>query len=517
MFGKDKIVQLFNKKRVELSMSKGFALFNEGLYLYQEEKYDLAFEKFKQAEKLGYKSCDMYLCMSYVCDINEQRNVDLVLKYLDKAIKCDSDYGYAYFLKGATYSEYCDKYDLAIEYLLKAKKHDYESASLYYYLAKCYDNLDETMKALAAASTCISKYPDSYSGYMAKGNIYYYQNRYKEALPYLLKSEELGEVETSILFKISYSYSTLEDYKKALEYANKMIFLDKKNPVAYYRKGFVYYNQKDIEPALKNFLEAEKLGLDQNDWGGMYSRMSWIYQSKNDNEKALYYSNKALSYDIKDSFDYYRMGCLQMYGLENNTEALKYFKLALKHAEDDEAGQIDVYIDLSVLYMKLRKYTLALKTVNEGLEFPSKFNNEFLYRQKIAVLYKMNRFKECQKIVDYLLGIDANDFDPDEVITYVRKSGGEIIKRKGATFYGVANSVVDVCEALMGAQDLVTVVSYMMHGEYGVDDVCTSCLTVIGPNGVKGKIEATLTDEEVAKFKASAEALKAVIKEMDIE
>ena len=410
MFGKDKIVQLFNKKRVELSMSKGFALFNEGLYLYQEEKYDLAFEKFKQAEKLGYKSCDMYLCMSYVCDINEQRNVDLVLKYLDKAIKCDSDYGYAYFLKGATYSEYCDKYDLAIEYLLKAKKHDYESASLYYYLAKCYDNLDETMKALAAASTCISKYPDSYSGYMAKGNIYYYQNRYKEALPYLLKSEELGEVETSILFKISYSYSTLEDYKKALEYANKMIFLDKKNPVAYYRKGFVYYNQKDIEPALKNFLEAEKLGLDQNDWGGMYSRMSWIYQSKNDNEKALYYSNKALSYDIKDSFDYYRMGCLQMYGLENNTEALKYFKLALKHAEDDEAGQIDVYIDLSVLYMKLRKYTLALKTVNEGLEFPSKFNNEFLYRQKIAVLYKMNRFKECQKIVDYLLGIEANDF-----------------------------------------------------------------------------------------------------------
>lgn len=97
MFGKDKIVQLFNNKSVELSMSKGFALFNEGLYLYQEEKYDLAFEKFKQAEKLGYKSCDMYLCMSYVCDINEQRNVDLVLKYLDKAIKCDSDYGYAYF------------------------------------------------------------------------------------------------------------------------------------------------------------------------------------------------------------------------------------------------------------------------------------------------------------------------------------------------------------------------------------------------------------------------------------
>lgn len=411
MFGKDKIVQLFNKKRVEPSMSKGFAIFNEGLYLYKEEKYDLAFEKFKQAEKLGYKTCDMYLSMSYICDISEQRDVDLVLKYIDKAIKCDSDYGYAYFLKGATYSEYLDKYDLAIKYLLKAKEHDYESVSLYYYLAKCYDNKDETMKALAIASTCISKYPDSYFGYLAKGNIYYYQNRYKEALPYLLKSEVLGEIEHSILFKISYCYSNLDDYKKALEYANKMIFLDKKNPEAYYRKGFVYYIQNDFESALKNFLEAEKLGLDQNDWGGMYSRMSWIYQSiKNDNEKALYYSNKALSYDIKDSFDYYRMGCLQLYGLKNNAEALKYFKLSLKNAADeDESGLPDVYFDLSVLYLRLRKYTLALNTVNKGLEFSSKFNNKFLYQQKISVLYKMNKYSECQKIIDYLLGIDAND------------------------------------------------------------------------------------------------------------
>ena len=124
-----------------------------------------------------------------------------------------------------------------------------------------------------------------------------------------------------------------------------------------------------------------------------------------------------------------------------------------------------------------------------------------------------------RSIKGYVFGEHGDtSFIPWSMVTVeVRKSGGEIIKRKGATFYGVANSVVDVCEALMGAQDLVTVVSSMMHGEYGVDDVCTSCLTVIGPNGVKGKIEATLTDEEVAKFKASAEALKAVIKEMDIE
>ena len=115
------------------------------------------------------------------------------------------------------------------------------------------------------------------------------------------------------------------------------------------------------------------------------------------------------------------------------------------------------------------------------------------------------------------MGKEVKEVDKDAMLEYVQKSGGQIIKRKGATFYAVSASVCKLCSILSASSDSITTVSSMMHGEYGVDDVCTSCLTVIGPNGVKGKIEATLTDEEVAKFKASAEALKAVIKEMDIE
>lgn len=49
-----------------------------------------------------------------------------------------------------------------------------------------------------------------------------------------------------------------------------------------------------------------------------------------------------------------------------------------------------------------------------------------------------------------------------------------------------------------------------------MDDVCTSCLTIVGPEGVKGKVEMKLTDEEIAKFQKSADALKAVIAQLDI-
>ena len=59
-------------------------------------------------------------------------------------------------------------------------------------------------------------------------------------------------------------------------------------------------------------------------------------------------------------------------------------------------------------------------------------------------------------------------------------------------------------------------VSTMMHGEYGIKDVCLSTLNMIGRDGVRGKINVPLTDEEVAKLQHSADTLKDVIKNLDI-
>ena len=55
-----------------------------------------------------------------------------------------------------------------------------------------------------------------------------------------------------------------------------------------------------------------------------------------------------------------------------------------------------------------------------------------------------------------------------------------------------------------------------MHGEYGIEDVALSTLALVGPNGIQGKIPMTLTDEEVEKLKASADALKNVIAQIEL-
>ena len=101
--------------------------------------------------------------------------------------------------------------------------------------------------------------------------------------------------------------------------------------------------------------------------------------------------------------------------------------------------------------------------------------------------------------------------DKDYMLEYVQKSGGTIIKYKGATFYAVSASVVKLCNILSAASDSISTVSSMMHGEYGIEDVCLSTLTLVGPRGIHGKIPMNLTDEEVAKLRKSADALKTVI------
>ena len=106
--------------------------------------------------------------------------------------------------------------------------------------------------------------------------------------------------------------------------------------------------------------------------------------------------------------------------------------------------------------------------------------------------------------------------DYEEVETFVKKSGGKIIENKGATFYAVAMSVCHICKCIYAGAGTALTVSTMMHGEYGVDDVCLSTLALVDRKGVRGKILNKLTDEEIAKLQNSANKLKEVISQIEL-
>ena len=113
-------------------------------------------------------------------------------------------------------------------------------------------------------------------------------------------------------------------------------------------------------------------------------------------------------------------------------------------------------------------------------------------------------------------GVNVKPINKEKMVEYVQKSGGKIIANKGATFYAVSTAVCHLCKMLIASTDTVATVSTMMHGEYGIEDVCLSTLTLVGPNGCQGKVEVSITDEELELLHKSANTLKEVISQIEI-
>ena len=107
-------------------------------------------------------------------------------------------------------------------------------------------------------------------------------------------------------------------------------------------------------------------------------------------------------------------------------------------------------------------------------------------------------------------------YDRAEVEEYVKKSGGQIIAGKGATFYGIAASVKQIVDSIYSSAYTILPVSTVLSGEYGISDVALSTLCAIGNEGVVTTLTPKLSDEEMEKMKHSAEVLKGVIAQIEI-
>ena len=112
--------------------------------------------------------------------------------------------------------------------------------------------------------------------------------------------------------------------------------------------------------------------------------------------------------------------------------------------------------------------------------------------------------------------LKVTPYDKEEVETFVKKSGGQIIAGKGATFYGIAACVTKIVNAIYSSAYTILPVSTVLDGEYGIKDVALSTLCAVGNEGVVTTLTPKLSDEEVEKMRKSAEVLKGVIAQIEI-
>ncbi len=112
-----------------------------------------------------------------------------------------------------------------------------------------------------------------------------------------------------------------------------------------------------------------------------------------------------------------------------------------------------------------------------------------------------------------LTGIDffLNEEEKNTIEEEVRNSAYEIIKRKGATYYGIGMCLVRITSAILEDKRLILPVSSYDKK----NDVCISTPAIVDQNGVREKIYIPLDNEETEKIKNSIKVIKEAINSIE--
>ncbi|MFA7201667.1 MAG: L-lactate dehydrogenase [Candidatus Paceibacterota bacterium] len=107
-----------------------------------------------------------------------------------------------------------------------------------------------------------------------------------------------------------------------------------------------------------------------------------------------------------------------------------------------------------------------------------------------------------------------NEKKMQEISEQTKHAAGEIISKKGATYYAIALVIARMVRAILHNENYAFPVSTLLEGEYGFDDVCVSVPALIGRKGVQKIIPVTLSQEEQNQLQKSVEVITLVLQEV---
>jgi len=111
-------------------------------------------------------------------------------------------------------------------------------------------------------------------------------------------------------------------------------------------------------------------------------------------------------------------------------------------------------------------------------------------------------------LLDVRERLQVTNEELEEIYEHTRDAAYQIIRAKGATYYGIAMALARITKAILKDEHAVLTTSTLLQGEYGQKDVFTSIPCVIGRNGVLETITPALTVNEINQFAYSTDILR---------
>ncbi|MEC2344064.1 L-lactate dehydrogenase [Paenibacillus barengoltzii] len=114
------------------------------------------------------------------------------------------------------------------------------------------------------------------------------------------------------------------------------------------------------------------------------------------------------------------------------------------------------------------------------------------------------------------IGLEFSDEDREEIFNNTKNAAYEIINAKGATYYAIALALDRIIVSILQNEGSVLNVSTLLTDYNGVSDVYLGVPSIVDRSGVREVLDLKLDSEELTRFHASANKLKAEIAKLDL-
>lgn len=292
-------------------------LFNKGITLLQEGKYNEAINDFEKVTGLDPDFNGVWFHLGFCYD-NLYHDEKAVECY-EKAIKADPKNHEAYYNLGNKYLDISDPfiddeeygdYPKAIEYYKKAIEIEPDFSFAWNNMGFCYSKLNEHGKALECHLKAIECDPANQSAWKNTGNDYYFLGNHLEAIEHYEKAIELDPKDNmswiclrttvesykskhmlnnenkEMWLRIGNVYVTLTEYGKAVECFKELIEHDKSFFKAWHQLGYVYHLLNDHKKFISFFENPEKMlehtveiSIITTSRGPLYPDFFWLLES----------------------------------------------------------------------------------------------------------------------------------------------------------------------------------------------------------------------------------------------
>lgn len=236
------------------------------------------------------------------------------------------------------------------------------NSALYNKRAKVYLMLRQFPEAVSDAMRSIKLDSTHAENYFTLGDIYFAENKTRQAKDLLLAIERKFPDNTEGLLKLSELYFLVKQYQEAIDYANKALKINENLAQAYYIKGNVYRESGDTARAISSL---ETTVEQDSKFEFAYQSLGVIYAARR-NPLALDYYNNALRINpANEEVKYARAKLLQDLGKAD--EAIQEYEKILsvnKNCENCLYNTGAIYLDVKKDPKKALEYFTKAIAVN---------------------------------------------------------------------------------------------------------------------------------------------------------